>query len=100
VNGFFVVCVNMPSFVVTLGMLSITRWLAVMIVMALWLGHIFNFKAWGRYLPASGGNENAARLSGVPVDWTKFQAYAFPAFTAAASPLLLGCNGLRPGAIT
>ena len=142
VNGFFVAYLNMPSFVVTLGMLSIARSLAVvisgnqmlykfgpdapivkaigqarwpvqsegdwlpdwipqlsshfwvMIIMALWLGYMFNFKAWGRHLFAIGGNENAARLTGVPVDWIKFQAYVFSAFTAAvASLLLLGYNG-------
>jgi ribose transport system permease protein len=142
VNGFFVAYVNMPSFVVTLGMLSIARSLAVvfsgnqmlykfgpdapivkaigqarwpvqsegdwipdwipqfsshfwvMIVMALWLGYVLNFRPWGRHLLAIGGNENAARLTGVPVDWIKFQVYVFSAFTAAvASLLLLGYNG-------
>ncbi len=142
VNGFFVAYVNMPSFVVTLGMLSIARSLAVvisgnqmlykfgpdapivkaigqakwpvqtegdwipdwipqlsshfwvMVVLALWVGYLFNFKAWGRHLLAIGGNENAARLTGVPVDWIKFQAYVFSAVTAAiASLLLLGYNG-------
>ena len=142
VNGFFVAYLNMPSFVVTLGMLSIARSLAVvisgnqmlykfgpdapivkaigqarwpvqtegdwipdwipqlsshfwvMIVMALWLGYMFNFKPWGRHLFAIGGNENAARLTGVPVNWIKFQAYVFSAFTASvASLLLLGYNG-------
>lgn len=142
VNGFFIAYLNMPSFVVTLGMLSIARSLAVvfsgnqmlykfgpdapivkaigqakwpiqtpgdsipdwipqlsshfwvMIVLALWVGYMFNFKAWGRHLFAIGGNENAARLTGVPVDWIKFQAYVFSAFTAAvASLLLLGYNG-------
>jgi ribose transport system permease protein len=142
VNGFFVAYVGMPSFVVTLGMLSIARSLAVvisgnqmlykfgpdapivkaigqakfpvqkpgdsipdwipqlsshfwvMVVMGLWLGYVFMFKPWGRHLFAIGGNENAARLTGVPVDWIKFQAYVFSAFTAAvASLLLLGYNG-------
>jgi len=142
VNGFFVAYVNMPSFVVTLGMLSIARSLAVvfsgnqmlykfgpdapivkaigqarwplqtegdwipdwipqlsshfwvMVVLALWVGYLFNFRAWSRHLMAIGGNENAARLTGVPVDWIKFQAYVFSAFTAAvASLLLLGYNG-------
>ncbi|MFO1120907.1 MAG: ABC transporter permease [Hyphomicrobiales bacterium] len=142
VNGFFVAYVNMPSFVVTLGMLSIARSLAVvlsgnqmlykfgpdapivkaigqarwplqkpgdaipdwipqfssqfwiMILLALVVGYVFNFKAWGRHLMAIGGNEQAARLTGVPVDWIKFQAYVFSAFTAAiASLLLLGYNG-------
>lgn len=142
VNGFFVSYVNMPSFVVTLGMLSIARSLAVvfsgnqmlykfgpdapivkaigqarwpvqsegdwipdwipqlsshfwvMIVLALWVGYKFNFTPWGRHLFAIGGNESAARLTGVPVDRIKFQAYVFSAFTAAvASLLLLGYNG-------
>jgi ribose transport system permease protein len=142
VNGFFVAYVGMPSFVVTLGMLSIARSLAVvisgnqmlykfgpdapivkaigqakwpvqtpgdpipdwipqlsshfwvMIVLALWVGYVFHFRPWGRHLFAIGGNENAARLTGVPVDWIKFQAYVFSAFTAAvASLLLLGYNG-------
>ncbi len=142
VNGYFVAYVGMPSFVVTLGMLSIARSLAVvfsgnqmlykfgpdapivkaigqakfprqtpgdaipdwipqfssqfwlMILLALVVGYAFNFKAWGRHLMAIGGNENAARLTGVPVDWIKFNAYVFSAFTASlASLLLLGYNG-------
>jgi ribose transport system permease protein len=141
-NGFFVAYVGMPSFVVTLGMLSIARSLAVvisgnqmlykfgpdapivkaigqakwplhapagwaphwipelsshfwvMVIMALFVGFIFNFTAWARHLFAIGGNEQAARLTGVPVDWIKFEAYVFSAFTASiASLLLLGYNG-------
>lgn len=142
VNGFFVAYVGMPSFVVTLGMLSIARSLAVvfsgnqmlykfgpdapivkaigqarwplrepagwaphwmpelsshfwiMVVLALYVGFVFNFTAWARHLFAIGGNENAARLTGVPVNWIKFQAYVFSALTASlASLLLLGYNG-------
>ena len=143
VNGFFVAYVGMPSFVVTLGMLSIARSLAVvfsgnqmlykfgpdapivkaigqakwprqtpgdsipdwipqfsshfwiMIVLALIVGYVFNFTAWGRHLLAIGGNEQAARLTGVPVERIKFQAYVFSAFTASiASLLILGYIGL------
>ena len=132
----------MPSFVVTLGMLSIARSLAVvfsanqmlykfgpdapivkaigqakwpvhapagwaphwipelsshfwvMVALALVVGAAFNFSAWARHLFAIGGNEQAARLTGVPVDWIKFKAYVFCAFTASiASLLLLGYNG-------
>ena len=129
VNGFFVAYVGMPSFVVTLGMLSFARSLAVvfsgnqmlykfgpdapivkaigqgkwprqadgwaphwipelsshfwaMVIIALFVGFLFNFTAWGRHLFAIGGNEQAARMTGVPVDWIKFQAYVFSAFTA------------------
>lgn len=142
VNGFFVAYVGIPSFVVTLGMLSIARSLAVvfsanqmlykfgpdapivkaigqakwpthmpagwaphwipqlsshfwvMVVLGLFVGFVFNFTAWARHLFAIGGNEQAARLTGVPVDWIKFQSYVFCAFTASiASLLLLGYNG-------
>jgi len=142
VNGFFVAYVGMPSFVVTLGMLSLARSLAVvfsanqmlyqfgpdapivkaigqakwprhgpedwapqwipelssqfwtMVILALIVGFVFNFTAWARHLFAIGGNEEAARLTGVPVNWIKFQAYVFSAFTASiASLLLLGYNG-------
>jgi ribose transport system permease protein len=141
VNGFFVAYVGMPSFVVTLGMLSIARSLAVvfsgnqmlyqfgpdapivkaigqskwplrsygwmpswlpelsshfwlMLLLALILGYVFNFTAWARHLMAIGGNENAARLTGVPVNWVKFQTYVFSALSASvASLLLLGYNG-------
>jgi len=66
----------------------------VMVGLALIVGYVFNSKAWGRHLFAIGGNEQAARLTGVPVDWIKFQAYVFSAFTASlASLLLLGYNG-------
>jgi ribose transport system permease protein len=141
-NGFFVAYVGMPSFVVTLGMLSIARSLAVvfsgnqmlykfgpdaatvkaigqfvwpvhqpagwaptwipqlssqfwtMVVFALILGAVFRFTAWSRHLFAIGGNEHAARMTGVPVDRIKFQAYVISSLTAAvASLLLLGYNG-------
>ena len=141
-NGYFVAYVGMPSFVVTLGMLSIARSLAVvfsanqmlykfgpdapivkaigqakwplhapagwaphwipelsshfwvMILLGLVVGATFNFSAWARHLFAIGGNEQAARLTGVPVDWIKFKAYVFCAVTASiASLLLLGYNG-------
>jgi len=142
VNGFFVAYVGLSSFVVTLGMMSIARSLAVvlsgnqmlykfgpdapivkaigqakwprqtpgdsipdwipqfsshfwtMIVLGLIVGYVFIFKAWGRHLFAIGGNEEAARLTGVPVNLVKFQAYVFSAFTASiASLLILGYSG-------
>jgi ribose transport system permease protein len=42
---------------------------------------------WGRYLYAIGGNEESARLSGVPVRWTKVCAYAASGFFAATAGL-------------
>ncbi len=142
VNGFFVAYVGISPFVVTLGMMSIARSLAVvasgnqmlyqfgpdapivkaigqarfppnvegdfwpdwipafsshfwtMIVLALIVGYVFRSKAWGRHLYAIGGNEQAARLTGVNVDLIKFQVYVFSAFCASVSALLiLGYTG-------
>jgi ribose transport system permease protein len=129
VNGFFIAYVGLPSFVVTLGMLSIARSLAIvlsenrmiyefgpygdtfieigggailglanpvwaLIVLALVFGFLFNFTAWGKYLYAIGSNENAARLTGVPVKRIKFQAYVVSGLTAAlASVLIVGWQG-------
>jgi ribose transport system permease protein len=142
VNGFFVAYVGMSPFVVTLGMMSIGRSLAVvtsgnqmlykfgpdkaivkaigqsrfppkvaddfwpdwipafsshfwtMIILALIVGYVFMFKAWGRHLYAIGGNEQAARLTGVNVKAIKFQVYVFSSFCAAVSSLLiLGYSG-------
>ncbi|CAN5268568.1 ABC transporter permease [soil metagenome] len=65
-----------------------------MVMLGLIMGFVFNFTAWARHLFAIGGNEQAARLTGVPVDWIKFQAYLFSAFTASiAGLLILGYSG-------
>ncbi|MBV9567186.1 MAG: ABC transporter permease, partial [Hyphomicrobiales bacterium] len=129
VNGVLIAYVGLPSFVITLGMLSIARSLAIvlsqnkiiyqlgpsgetfeaigggdlfgianpvwlLIIMALIFGYLFNFTAWGRYLFAVGGNENAARLTGVPVKRIKLQAYIVSAMTAAiASVMIVGWQG-------
>jgi len=129
VNGLLIAYVGLPSFVVTLGMLSIARSLAVVLsanrmiyefgpygdtfidigggaiagianpvwvlmLLALLFGFIFNFTAWGNYLYAIGGNESAARLTGVPVRKIKLQAYVVSALTAAlASVMIVGWQG-------
>jgi ribose transport system permease protein len=129
VNGWLIAYVGLPSFVVTLGMLSVARSLAIvlsqnkmiyefgpygetfnsigggeilgianpvwmLIVLTLVFGFVFNFTAWGRYLYAIGGNENAARLTGVPVDRIKLQAYVVSGLTAAiASVMIVGWQG-------
>jgi ribose transport system permease protein len=142
VNGFFVAYVGMSSFVVTLGMMSIARSLAVvfsgnqmlyefgpdkavvkaigqakfpsgapdsifpawlpafsshfwvMVLLALIVGYVLHRKPWGKHLYAIGGNEPAARMTGVNVDRIKFQAYVFSAFCASvASLLILGYSG-------
>jgi ribose transport system permease protein len=65
-----------------------------MVILALIVGYVLNFKSWGKHLYAVGGNEAAARMTGVNVDRIKFQAYVFSAFCAAvASLLILGYSG-------
>ena len=71
---------------------SVQFW--TMIVLALIVGAVFMFSSWARHLFAIGGNENAARLTGVPVNRIKFQAYVFCAFCASIAALqLLGYSG-------
>ncbi|MFO1068066.1 MAG: ABC transporter permease [Geminicoccaceae bacterium] len=129
VNGGLIAFMNLPPFVVTLGMLSVGRSLAIvlsqnkmiyefgpyadqfnwigggdvfgisnpvwaLILLTLLFGFIFNFTAWGRYLYAIGGNENAARLTGVPVNRIKVQAYTVSGLMAAlASVMIVGWQG-------
>ncbi len=71
-----------------------------MIILSLIVGFVFIFTAWARHLYAIGGNENAARLTGVPVNRVKFQAYVFCSFCASlASLLLLGYSGSAINAV-
>ena len=129
VNGVLIAYVGLPPFVVTLGMLSVGRSLAVVLsqnkmiydfgpasdtVFAIGGGQVLGianpvwvlllltalFAAvlrltrWGRHLYAIGGNEQAARLTGVNVARVKFSAYVISALTAAlASVLIIGWQG-------
>ncbi|MFO1037666.1 MAG: ABC transporter permease [Geminicoccaceae bacterium] len=123
VNGVFVAYVGLPPFVVTLGMLSIARSLAivlsqnkmiydfgpdadtffvlgggdvfgianpvwVLVIFTLLFAWIFNFTSWGRYLFAIGGNEQAAGLTGVPVDRIKTEAYIVSGVMASIATVL------------
>jgi ribose transport system permease protein len=66
----------------------------IMIAIGLIVSAVFAFSSWARHLFAIGGNETAARLTGVPVKRIKWQAYVFCSFCAAlASILQLGYNG-------
>jgi ribose transport system permease protein len=138
INGYLIAYVRLPPFVITLGMLSIARSLAVVVsdnrviyqlgegaavfkwigggrVAIPWFGaeplylsnlfvvllvftvvaaFVFKTTAWGRYLFAIGGNENAARLNGIPVDRIKLQAYILTGLTAAiAAVMMAGWQG-------
>ncbi|WP_421723529.1 ABC transporter permease [Bauldia sp.] len=60
-----------------------------LVVLSILVGIILKFSTWGRYLYSIGGNEQAARLTGVPVNRVKAQAYILSAVTAAISAILL-----------
>jgi ribose transport system permease protein len=66
----------------------------VLIFLAVAVGLILKFTTFGRYLYAIGGNEQAARLTGVPVDRVKLSAYAISGLMAAiAAILIVGWQG-------
>lgn len=66
----------------------------VLVVLTVVFGFVFRAVPWGRYLYAIGGNEQAARLTGIPVDRIKLQAYMVCGLTTAIAALMLtGYNG-------
>jgi len=122
-NGYLISYLRLSPFVVTLGMLSIGRSLALaisnnkffyqfghdqkllielgggetfgianpvifLVVLALFMAFVFRFTKWGRHLYAIGGNEQAARLTGVPVDRLKFEVYVLSGLMTAISAIL------------
>ncbi len=60
----------------------------ILLVAALLIGFFFRFTRWGRHLYATGGNEQAARLAGVPVDRIKLSAYLLCSGLAGLSAVL------------
>jgi ribose transport system permease protein len=122
-NGVLVAYLGFPPFVVTLGMLSIARSLAMvasnntvvfefgpdhdkllalgggsifgianpviyMVVLALITGFVLRWTRFGRYLYAIGGNEHAARLTGVPVRRIKVAVYMISALSAGIAGIV------------
>ncbi|MHA1563887.1 MAG: ABC transporter permease [Alphaproteobacteria bacterium] len=135
INGVLIAYLKLSPFVVTLGMLSIARSLAlafsnnrmifdfgpqadlfiaigggttfglanpviVLVLLALIFSFMLNFTAWGRHVYAIGGNEEAARLSGVPVDLIKTSVYVLSGLVAAiAAVLMVGWLGAVTNAL-
>jgi ribose transport system permease protein len=68
--------------------------------MAIGFALVLHFSVWGRHLFAVGGNEHAARLTGVPVDRVKVTAYVFCSMCAAvAGIMILGWQGSAINAV-
>jgi ribose transport system permease protein len=124
INGVLIAYAGMPAFVVTLGMLSAARSLAMVLSnnkmiwefgpdhdLLLWIGGgatlglphplyalialalamsvVFRWTRWGQYVFAIGGNDEAATLTGIPVNSIKVSIYMFSAFTAGLSGILM-----------
>jgi ribose/xylose/arabinose/galactoside ABC-type transport system permease subunit len=67
--------------------LPVPVFLMVVIYLAAWL--VLTRTTFGRYVYAIGGNEEAARLSGVPVRLVKFTVYVICGITAAIGAIIL-----------
>lgn len=122
-NGVLIAYAGMPPFVVTLGMLSVARSLAmvlsnnkmiyefgpdhalllalgggstmglpnpliVLTVLAAITGFLFRWTRWGQHIFAMGGNEQAAKLTGIAVKQLKVSVYVFAAVTAGITGIL------------
>jgi ribose transport system permease protein len=68
-----------------------------LLVLAVIVSFVLKWTAWGRHLFAIGGNENAARLTGIPVDRIKLQVYMFSGLTAAIAATVIGGANLMGG---
>jgi len=71
------------------NLLGVPIGVMVMVVIALAAGLALNRTAFGRWLYASGGNERAAELSGVPVKMVQVSVYMLSGICAAAAGLIL-----------
>jgi ribose transport system permease protein len=62
-------------------------WLTL--ALAVFVAWMLRFTRFGRHVVAVGSNEQAARLCGVPVEWTKLMVYVLGGFFAGVAGLLL-----------
>lgn len=123
VNGAGLAYLKIPSFIMTLGMLSVARgvtllysgtqpmmtpaewdWMGVApgiyvpgIVVFVVMFCLFRFTAFGRYVTAVGGQEKVAAMSGVRVSQVKLMVFILSGVTAAIGGVVLAC---RVGAAT
>jgi ribose transport system permease protein len=129
VNGALIAFLGLSPFVVTLGMMSIARSLAIvlsgnkmiydfgpdadivyaigggqmlgianpvwaLVLLTLLTSAVLHFTRFGRHVYALGGNEQAARLTGVPVARVKILAYVCSAMASAlAAVMIIGWQG-------
>ncbi len=91
ITGGFLIAVSEPGFS-TLGQSKIGGVfyaVIVLIAFALLGGFLLNHTVFGRYVFAVGGNQEAAELSGVRVNWVKIGTFAFSGFAAGVAAAIL-----------
>ena len=94
-----------PAFKIIGGgqILGLSNPVWVLILLTALVSVVLKLTTWGRHLYSIGGNEQAARLTGVPVDRVKLQTYVISGLMAAISSILIvgwqgsAINGLGTG---
>jgi ribose transport system permease protein len=69
--------------------LGVANPLVVMVILALLMGYMLKLTVWGQHVFAIGGNEQAARLTGVPVERVKLSVYVLCSLLAGTSGVLM-----------
>lgn len=86
---------NIPQEVISLGrgMIGfIPVPTIIMLIIGIVIMVILNYFPFGRYIFALGGNENAARITGIRTDFVKVLVYGFSGLMAAISGVLITCR--------
>jgi len=82
------------------SILGLPNVLWMVIVLALVMQFALSMTRWGRYVRAIGGNEGAARLTGIPVDVVKVSVYVIVgAITGLCAVFLVGWLGAATNAL-
>jgi len=69
--------------------LGVPTGVVIMVVLALLASVLLNRTVFGRWIYASGGNERAAELSGIPVNRVKIRVYVLSGITAAIAGVII-----------
>lgn len=80
--------------------LGLPNVLWAVLVLAVWMQYLLHMTKWGRYVRAIGGNEKAARMTGIPVDAIKVSVYVLVgAITGLTAVFLVGWLGAATNAL-
>ena len=80
--------------------LGLPNVLWAVVVLAAWVQYLLHMTKWGRYVRAIGGNEKAARMTGIPVDAIKVSVYVLVgAITGLTAVFLVGWLGAATNAL-